>query len=58
MCVENSEAEAVSWRITAVSSMLEYRRGAVEVEKKSACEDFTCDLKTLCALQYSDIGSM
>jgi hypothetical protein len=42
---QNSEAEAVSWRST-------------EKYKKSACEDFMCDLNTLCVLQYSDIWSM
>jgi hypothetical protein len=29
-----------------------------EEYKKSTCEDLTCDLKTLCMLQHSDIGSV
>jgi hypothetical protein len=31
---------------------------SAEKYNKSACEDLTYDLKTLCVFQYSDIGSV
>jgi hypothetical protein len=36
-----------------------HEKFVVEEEyKKSACEDLTCDLKILCVLYHSDIGSV
>jgi hypothetical protein len=50
---QNFEAEAVSWR--SEQKAAEARKQAVSLRsmeeyKKSACEDLTCDLKTLYAL--------
>jgi hypothetical protein len=45
-----------SGRSTRTSKQIGTR--STEEYKKPACEDFTCDLKTLCLLQHSEIGSM
>jgi hypothetical protein len=43
-------------RSTQTREQIETR--SAEEYKRLACENLTCDLKTLSVLQYSDIGSV
>jgi hypothetical protein len=42
----------------SVKNSVQFSVGDLKKNYKSECEDLTCELKTLCVLSYSDIGSV
>jgi hypothetical protein len=58
-CVSCDECPFLGYIRDRIRSVQSHGKFVVEEEnKKSVCENLTCDLKTLCALQHSDIGSV